>query len=183
MSGRLSNTLGAVANQANDTARPLIDNIFGVSAEFLGELKTWLEQNPPAIPVTQIVGFSQFTIQSATSVNTSETTTSGTYTDLATVGPQLTGIPDGTYVFFFGCTLETSSTTFSAYCGLELNSSSPTSELQIISNSAVFVPGVRVSVGSLSNGGNNTVTAKYRTDGGATGTFSNRYLHALRVSN
>lgn len=47
------------AEQANQTAVPVIKNIFGVSADFLGELKTWLEMNPPAIPISQIVGFQQ----------------------------------------------------------------------------------------------------------------------------
>lgn len=47
----------------NNTAIPLVKNIFGVSADFLGELKTWLEQNPPAIPVSQIVGYNQNTVK------------------------------------------------------------------------------------------------------------------------
>ena len=42
---------------ANEQLKPLVKNIFDFSAEALGQIRTWLEQNPPAIPVTQIIGF------------------------------------------------------------------------------------------------------------------------------
>lgn len=45
------------ATPANNDKLPVVRSIFDFSAEALGELKTWLEQNPPAIPVTQVIGY------------------------------------------------------------------------------------------------------------------------------
>lgn len=43
---------------------PKITSIFEVSAEFLGQLKLWFEQNPLKIAFTQITGFTQSSIPS-----------------------------------------------------------------------------------------------------------------------
>jgi hypothetical protein len=73
------------AHAPSDTAVPIIKNIFGVSSDFLGELKTWLEQNPPTLPATQILGIptsgKEYGYQEVT---TDTTTTSTTYVDLVT---------------------------------------------------------------------------------------------------
>lgn len=38
---------------------PKITSIFDCSAEFLGQLRLWIEQNPPSISVKNILGFNQ----------------------------------------------------------------------------------------------------------------------------
>ena len=80
---------------------PKITSIFDFSAEALGQLKLYLEQAGLAIGINQIVGFQQFTARYA-NVDTSEATTSTTFTDLATVGPELTNLARGKYVVLYG---------------------------------------------------------------------------------
>jgi hypothetical protein len=65
--------------------------LLSVPKEFETTMLDRVNLNPPLLPVTQILGFSQFTAQAA-EVLASQTTTSTTYADLATVGPQLTGL-------------------------------------------------------------------------------------------
>ena len=64
----------------NSTAIPVIRNIFGVSADFLGELRTWLEQNPPAIPVDQIIGLNASTQASRVRLSANQALGSSTVT-------------------------------------------------------------------------------------------------------
>lgn len=168
----------------NTTAIPLVKDIFGVSADFLGQLRTWFEQNPPAIPVSQIIGFNQFTAQNA-SVLTQETTTSTTFADLATVGPTLSSLPDGQYLFFLGCVAFNSGAGNQLTMSIDVNSAGASSSDQTAADgpAATYkVNLVRVVAKTLDNGGNNTVTCKYRVSAG-TGTFLNRWLIAIRFSN
>lgn len=62
-----------VVSPSNEGAVPKVLNIFDVSAEFLGQLKTWLEENPPAIPLTQIVGYQQQTQATRVELATDQT--------------------------------------------------------------------------------------------------------------
>lgn len=43
--------------QTNELSIPSIRSIFDVSAEFLGEFRTWLEQNPASVPLTSVIGY------------------------------------------------------------------------------------------------------------------------------
>ena len=67
------------AGAANEAVLPVVKNIFDVSAEFLGQLKTWLEQNPPSIPITQIIGFTQKTQSVRAAKSALQTLTTGAY--------------------------------------------------------------------------------------------------------
>lgn len=165
---------------ANAGAMPVVNSIFDFSAEALGQLRTWLEQNPPSVSIENIIGFSQFTVQSADDVVPSESTSSTTFTDLATAGPTIAGLSDGKYLFVFGAaTIQTSS---AGYMGLKINSTEAISNECAVNSATQIVPGARALVKTLSSGGNNTVTCRYRVDGGS-GSWQRRWLHALRVSN
>lgn len=164
--------------------KPILDNIFQVSDKFLGQFRLWLEQNPPSIGISNILGFSQFTAQGATPINTSETTSSTTYTDLTTTGPQITGLPDGKYVVFFGATAKNSTAGRSANMGYQVNSDSVSTTEICLVNVTDFVSIVRASLATLSAGGNNTLAAKYSVANGAdTGTFHYRWMIAIRYAN
>lgn len=171
----------ANATPANDTAIPVVKNIFGMSSETLGELKTWLEQNPPAIPVSQIVGFNQFTFQPAPTIDTDESTTSTTFTDLATVGPTLGELSDGKYAIFFGAQGQPTSPS-AGVMSVQVNSTAA-----IDADSVVFTPGGNMSVSRMIlktfTGGNTTLTAKYRSSGGDLARFQKRWLIVVRYSN
>ena len=172
------------AHAPSDTAIPLVKNIFGVSSDFLGELKTWLEQNPPAIPITSVLGFNQFLASGATRINTSQTRTSATYGDLATVGPTITGLSDGKYVVLYGAALSMNAGG-PAFMGLAVNGTNPSDDNEALQGAATNfgVSAMTAVLKTLNNGGNNTLKAVYRSDGVNTATFNRRWLIALRYSN
>jgi hypothetical protein len=79
-----------------------------LSSDALAGIRLWLEQNPPAIPIKNILGYSQAVVQQAPTsytdgVATAEATTTSTYGDLTTPGPTVTGLPSGNYMVFYAC--------------------------------------------------------------------------------
>lgn len=173
------------AHPPNDGQTPVVTSILkDFSAEALGELRTWLEQNPPAITIQSIVGFTGFTGRSA-DLSTTETTTSTTYTNLATVGPQLSGLPDGSYLVWFGAKMAIGTDLEQGRMSIALNGvalgdthcvATQSSKLGSLSHA--------VGVNTGAAGGNNTLTAKYKSSNAAvTATFENRFLIALKFAN
>lgn len=134
------------------------------------------------VPIGQIVGFSQYTALSA-SVETLETTTSTSYTDLATVGPKLSGIPDGSYLIFHGCAARNTTAGDAAFQSIQTNSTAAADSDLAGVNYNDLISVARVAVKTLSNGGNNEITCKYRANGGGTAGFARRWIVALRYAN
>lgn len=161
-----------------------IPSLANFSEQAIGELKNFIQQVISGMSVTQIPGFSQFTAQAATTVTTSQTTTSTSPADLATVGPSLTDLPDGVYVFFWGSHIQTSATGVASYVGVKVNSTEPTTTEAIFGDIAGgFLPGFSFVQKTLSNGGANTAVLRYWMASAGTGTYRDRRLLALRVSN
>lgn len=162
---------------------PIVNHLSDFSQTALSELKSWFEQVGLAIPVNQLVGFSQFTVQQATII-TDETRASAAFGDLATVGPQVTKLPAGKYMFLFG-----------ALCGTSLGAS--TDSIGISFSGASVAAGESVDVpigGTLQNGTygvihtftdanaiNNTACLKYASSAG-TADFRNRWLISLKYA-
>lgn len=71
------------AHVANENQRPVINNIFDFSAEALGQLKTWLEGAGLAIPITQVLGFSQLTQTVLVAKSAAQTLATTTLTTLS----------------------------------------------------------------------------------------------------
>lgn len=162
---------------------PKITSIFDFSTEALNQLRFYFEQNPPAIPISQLVGFSQLAAQTA-AVDTGEGTASDTYVDLATVGPQLTLLPDGAYAFIFGCQAYNLNATGGAHMALSVNGGTATTAAVSYLHNQYGVGVSKAITAILSNGGNNTVTAKYsRGNAAGTAQFSDRWLLAIRTAN
>lgn len=134
------------------------------------------------LPIGQIIGFSQFTVQSDF-IETNESTTSLPYTDLATVGPTLTGIPDGQYILGFGA--QTGVVTDSASMSVSVNGAAASDADSATMGTSGAIGGniVRFISSTMSTGGNNTVTAKYKTNNGTTIPFMRRWLIALKYAN
>ena len=165
---------------------PKITSLFDFSAEALEQFRFWLEQNPPNIPITQILGFTQFTAQAADRINTSQSTTSTAYVALATQGPILTGLSDGKYLLMFGAALASNASTGAPLMNLKVNGTTPSDDNEAVqgSNTTFGVSASTAVVKTLSNAGNNTVEAVYRTSNVAvTASFNHRWLVALRYSN
>ena len=144
-------------------------------------VKRWL-RDAPVFPISQVFGFSATVAQTATEIATSETTSSASFVDLATVGPTLTGIPDGKYLIIFGASSKNTTAGSGAKMSIDINGGGAADADS--TNCAVdqFVDVARFRTKTLANNGSNTITAKYRVTAN-TGTFANRSLIAIRYGN
>lgn len=161
----------------------------GHPLEFPPEFKQWLAdyvalQTPP-LPISQVFGFQLQRARTAT-VDTSETTTSTSYTNLATTGPTLSGLANGWYLLVFGA--DASGTTASAaprmspeINGVAASDADSCSLATLFNDTAALTSNLRVLMVHLNvAGGNNEVVMKYRVAAG-TGRFQFRFLHAIKV--
>jgi hypothetical protein len=152
--------------------------------EALEQLRFWLEQNPPAVPIASVLGYSQIVPQRAT-VPTTESTTSLSFTDLATIGPALTGVPAGLYLIMVSGWLSVSaSATATAQMVPAINGTALGPDAAALFTGATgraTVVGMTVQRLTLDN---NTIGSKYRIDeSGASGLFAYRNLVAIRMGN
>ena len=171
--------------EVGGTGFKLNDIYADISPQALGQLVDYITQSGIPIPVTQIVGFSGFTAKTASIVSATETRTSSTFGDLTTVGPTLSGLPDGQYLLLYGCTswIGTVGAGKGANMSVQVNSASATTADQTVSQVGNPVS-VMVARTKTLNGGGNTITAKYAsTDNVATASFSDRWLIALKYAN
>ena len=148
-------------------------------------VKRWL-RDAPVFPISQVFGLTQFTVIPGTFISAQQTTTSSAFGDLATVGPTITGAPDGKYVVFHGCEAVTSTTGgFPARMSVDVNSGGASQNDECFTAGVEFVSIMRVTTQTLSNSNSNTITARYSVDGGGTrtATFGKRWLFALKYQN
>lgn len=163
---------------------PKVESIFDFSDEALQQLRLWLEMHPPAIPVGQILGFSAFTALVAPTIQpaTAETTASAVYTNLASVGPQLSGVPAGKYLLLFGCLAANSTGSGTSLMALSVNGATPIDDESSGTAQTGGVTAVMMAVAKTLSQDSNTIVAKYRS-GAATAQFIRRWLIALKYSN
>lgn len=163
--------------------QPKITKLSDFTAEALGQLVQWLNTQVE-IPILQVLGFQQFTFQPAPTIDTSQSTTSTTFVDLTTVGPLLTGLPDGKYAIFFGCQVGLSAAD-SAIMSLSINGAAATDTDSIVVTgiNGDFSSTSRLLLKTLQNAGNNSLTAKYRSNLGTSCSFLRRWLIVMKYSN
>lgn len=160
---------------------PKINSIFDFSEEALGQLKLRLEQMGLNLPISNIIGFQQFTANIA-EVATEETTTSATFTDLATTGPTLSGLPAGKYAILFGASAKAPAAQV-AYMGVSLNAAAA-SNSHVAENEAASQISIMHGLLTTLSLDNNSVQCKYRISGGASaGTWRYRWVIALKYDN
>lgn len=174
----------------DDRKAALIQELFGdpnllfrAAPQFFSYITSWIEQSGIQIPISQVPGFTQFTMQSATPVAAEETTASDVYVNLATTGPSITGIPAGTYMVAYGSRAH--NTTGGGGCAMSVDvngggaADADAAETFDTSDSSITI--MRAVTVSAAN---NTFTAKYRRLG-TTGTahFTTRWMIALRTAN
>lgn len=161
-----------------------IRSIYELSPQALGELRSYMETSGFQLPISQVVGFTQFTAQYE-NVSNSEAITSSTYSDIATVGPEITNLPSGSYLLIYGAYLEgqPSSNTV-AYCSPSVNGSTPSDSQAAIQQALYQVSVSAASLATLSND-TNSVKLQYRrsTSGPYNPTATYRWLVALRYAN
>jgi hypothetical protein len=167
--------------------KPVVTSLMkDFTAEALEQLRFWLEINPPAIPITQIVGFVGYTVQAAPTVGTQQALTPAVsaYGDLATLGPQLTGIPPGQYLFLYGAAAWNSGGNVESALAISINGAAPADATDAaISQTTVPVAVAIAAIKSLS-AASNTVTVKYRgLTGSGSANFARRWLIAIKFAN
>lgn len=149
---------------------------------FLSFLVDYLSVNQPAIPISQIFGFSQFTAQGS-EVAAQESTTSDIATDLTTTGPALSNLGPGNYVVLWGANLLNVTAGKDAVMSLSVTGGTSPSDTVIAGSTASFISGARAALIALT-GETNSITAKYKRGGtGGTATFYGRWLIAIRYAN
>lgn len=152
--------------------RGAAEKVLGNPILFPDEFKTWLSDfvatNVPLIPFSHIFGARLNTARSGQYVATSESTTSAAYTDLATVGPQVTNLSDGTYLIVYGAESR------SRY-SVSINGAAASDDDSIYCVEAV-VPAARAKISSLKNNNANTICMKY-----INGSFKNRWMVVVRI--
>ncbi len=169
--------------------RKLLSKVLSKPLQFPENFKGWLSDyiatNIPKLPISHIYGFKLEGVRIAPTITTFESTSSATFGNLATVGPQLTGVADGLYLVFYGAktfTTDFALGTFSRM-GIEVNGAAITSDNRIeqpqrggIGESMSFM--VRAS-----NDHNNTFIAKYASDtAGEQVSFEKRWLVLFKVT-
>lgn len=142
-------------------------------------IRKWLA-DAPVFPISQVFGFSQYAAQYDI-VTTQETTTSGTFGDLATPGPTISNIPKGQYVALYGAMASLSSAG-TLDIAPSFNGDAPDTNNQVFSQVVgTFNSLARSCTASLAEP-TNTVELKYATSAG-TATFIFRWLVVFRTGN
>ena len=171
--------------------RSVLQRMLGFPEDIPDVFKSWLIDfmavNIPQIPISQIVGFSQFTAIPS-SVGQVDSTTSTAYVDLANVGPMISGLSDGKYIFIYSCVIRKGALNGGGRASISINGSNPSDDdsIQLKDLNAIEQDTTvsRAVHKTLSGGGNNIVKMKYRTFAGlSTVTFYNRSLVSLRYGN
>lgn len=166
-----------------------VRSIYELSPQALGELRSYMESSGFQLPISQVVGFTQFTAQYA-NVSNSEaipafTSSTNYYGDLTTVGPEITNLPSGSYLLIYGAYLEGQpSTNTVAFCAPSINGSVPSDSQAAIQQALYQVSVSAASLATLSND-TNSVKLQYRraTSGPYDPTATYRWLVALRYAN
>lgn len=170
----------------------LLKKVFGrpelIPESFWAHLVDYIAVNQPQIPISQILGFAQFTAIAATPIGTSaassESTASTSFTDLATVGPQLTGLADGKYVIIFGASIRSATNGEDHYMSVDANGAGASDADALFGTNGNRYAAARAITKTLQNGGNNSLTAKYKTGNAASDVHaSHRWLLALKYAN
>lgn len=135
------------------------------------------------LPISQIIGFAGFLAQEGNTIVTpTETTTSTTYTDLATVGPSISGLTPGRYLIFFGNTSSTTSSSAQATTSVQVNATAASDADMLLNGSTTTVPVSRAILKDLALE-SNTLTMKYKAFTAGTASFRDRWMIALKIAN
>lgn len=155
-----------------ESQREDLDKMLGNPILFPKEFKNWMMDfvavNIPLIPFSHLFGSHVNIARSGNFVPTSESTASPTYTDLATVGPQLQHLADGTYLIAWGVTSR-------QRASISVNGATPSDDDSLWATE-MNPPGTRMKIVSMKNNNDNSVKIQYKS-----GTFQDRWLTVIRI--
>lgn len=119
-------------------------------------------------------------VPATASVTTSQTTTSASYTALATSGPAVTVTTGTKALVLTYCLFDSNNanSVFASHAVSGATSISSSDNWAVRSNDTTLLTAVAVKLQTLT-AGSNTFTMQYRTNSGATGTYANRRITVL----
>lgn len=195
MSENTGNPLGAVPEEGLPGLTPaeldVLRKVFSSPLDIPQEWKSWLvsylEANPPVLPISQIFGFNSFTANLAEVAAKQNMPSNGSFVDLTTVGPQLDPLPKGRYVVLWGAAYDANGGATGAMVP-RVNSVNPGLATEL-DNSAIIEP-VNVERFNLMRGrlydldlDSNDITCKYYSTQSPGPAFYKRWLIALKYAN
>jgi len=171
--------------------KDLLVKVFSSPLDIPQEWKSWLisylEANPPVLPISQIFGFTAFTASAAEIPGKQNMPSNGSFVDLATVGPQLTAMPKGSYVLLWGAAYDASGGATGAMVP-RINGVNPGTVTEL-DHSALIEP-VNVERFNIMRGRlfdldleSNDITCKYYSTQSPGPAFYKRWLIALKYAN
>lgn len=148
----------------------------------VGYLAERLAMSGLSIPISQIQGFSAFTAQ-LDEVTAEENLTGPVgYSDLTTVGPSLSALPNGLYAVTHGCvSAGVAGTPY--HMSLSINGAAASDDLACWHRNGDETSVSRGNLITLSSSDNNSITAKYRVGDASTGGWQRRWLQVIKISN
>lgn len=167
--------------------KELRDRIFANPSDWPDSAKVWIadyvSQNG-LLPIGQVQGFTQFVAQQAV-VTANQSTSSTTYVDLATVGPEIDGLAKGKYVILYGCAIAGAGDT-DGIASLSINGAAPDDNDGVHAGSPsgdiLSISVARVLVKDLTEN-ENTLRMKFRKElGPSSVTFWQRWIVTLRIA-
>jgi hypothetical protein len=172
-----------VPDQFSENLRAALSRpLFHVPDEFITWVADQVALRGLSVPIGQVIGFTQFAVKHDF-VATRETTTSATYTNLATVGPTVDGLSAGRYLVGVGCKAVPSvAGTTAARMSVQANATAAQDVDSAWNENTYGATVCAFSIKTLT-GVSNSLTAKYRQHGGGTGDFENRWVVAFKYEN
>ena len=169
--------------------RQFMQRLFSFPEDFPPKFRSWVEQHLAvngSFTRGQVEGLTQFDPRAATPIaGLNESTTSTTYTNLTTVGPELTGIGKGDYLLLFGSQVVTANNGEVGLVSVSINGvAAADSDALIVGSpgSTINASSMRVVAKELALA-SNSITMKYRSSLGNAVFFQNRWLFALKTGN
>ena len=173
--------MAGLSDADREEMQRLLSHPLEIPTDFKQWFADWFATNIPKLPISQVFGFKLDRLR-YDEVPTQQSTSSTSYADLATVGPQLQNLAPGYYLCVFGGGLSVGATTDSVFMSLSLNGSTPADAdgCQLVGFSTTNDETVgRALLVHLTKDINNVV-CKYRVSAG-THSFVERYLYAFKV--
>lgn len=161
--------------------RDQVTRLLSAPIFFPRQFREWLPDfvanNIPLIPYTHFFGAKTNLARSGDYIQTDETQSSATYDDLATEGPIVSGLANGTYLVLFGCRMNGEG----SFASIAVNGVMPTDDDDSVSQSQSDMPTGRGVFVTLDGDNDNSVKMVYRREGGAAPHFFDRWLVLIRI--
>lgn len=147
--------------------------------EFKDYISDYVATHLPEIPITQVYGFHVERFRDHV-INTSESTSSTSYTNLATTGPTIDKLPDGVYLVFVG--FKVVSSLVDQAMSFSVDGAAAVDDNAAFGNhsGSTFKCSI-VDLRSPLPVHQHSLVAKYKVPSGVSRAFSKRFMIALKV--